>query len=247
MLKKIINAVATVVMLFMAYTCAAQNDRDNVNSKDDVSKDTISKKGYTLVFINKDSTFDKSVQQNMINTFFTVYPKEVKEYNRNSLKKVIIIIDPDYKGVAATAGGIVRVNPEWMHKHPGDVDIVTHEVMHIVQSYPDNAGPGWITEGIADYVRNEFGVNNKGGDWKLPDYNIRQSYKDAYRVTARFFVWVEKNYKKSLVRKLDKTMRINEYTRNFWENETGKTIDQLWEAYAANPALGYDFFEKDSR
>lgn len=237
MMQKIMSIVATAVLLLIAYTSIAQNGWNNVNSKDDVSKDTISKKGYTLIFINKDSAFDKSVQQNMINTFFTVYPKEVKEYNRNSLKKVIIIIDPDYKDVAATADGIVRVNPEWMHKHPGDIDVVTHEVMHIVQSYPDNAGPGWITEGIADYVRNEFGVDNAGGGWKLTGYNIHQSYRDAYRVTARFFIWIEKNYKKNLVKKLDKAMRNNEYNEGFWEKETGQTVDQLWKAYAANPVL----------
>ena len=238
MQKEIMRAVSTVILFFVTTACAAQSSWNNTFSKDDITRDTISKKGFTLFFINKDSTFDKQVQEAMINTFFTVYPKEVKTYNPKSLKKVTIIIDPEYKGVAATAGGIVRVNPEWMHKHPNDIDVVTHEVMHIVQSYPDGAGPGWITEGIADYVRNEFGVNNVEGGWALPDYNIRQKYQDAYRVTARFFIWIEKNYKKDLVKKLDKAMRDKAYTRDFWKNETGKTVDQLWVVYSANPGLG---------
>ncbi|MEO8112468.1 MAG: GH92 family glycosyl hydrolase, partial [Ginsengibacter sp.] len=115
---------------------ASHGDWNNAFSAKDISRDTISKGGYTLVFINKDAAFSNDVKQHMINTFFSVYPKEVKAYNRNSLKKVIIIIDPEYDGVAATSGSIVRVNPEWMHKHPEDLDVVTHEVMHIVQSYP---------------------------------------------------------------------------------------------------------------
>ena len=238
MVNKLMRAVSTTVLLFMACLCVAQKDWKNVNSKDDITRDTIFRKGYTLVFINKDSTFDEQVQEAMINTFFTVYPKEVKTYNRKSLKKVTIIIDPEYKDVAATSDGIVRVNPEWMHKHPNDVDVVTHEVMHIVQSYPDGAGPGWITEGIADYVRNEFGVNNAGGGWLLTDYNSRQKYQDAYRATARFFIWIEKNYRQGLVKKLDKAMRNKTYKAAFWKNETGKTVDELWAAYSASPDLG---------
>ncbi len=53
----------------------------------------------------------------MINIFFTISPKEVKTYNPKSLKKVILIIDPDYKGVPATGDGIVRVNAEWILCH----------------------------------------------------------------------------------------------------------------------------------
>lgn len=227
----------TIILMFISFISVAQNEWSNTSSSDDISKDTISKNGYTLIFINKDSSFDKSVAQNMINTFFTVYPKEVKMYNRNSLKKVFMIIDPGYKGVAATDNGIVRVNPEWMHKHPQDLDVVTHEVMHIVQAYPNDAGPGWITEGIADYVRYKLGVNNDKGGWKLPEYNSKQSYQDAYRVTARFFVWIEKNYDKNMVRKLNTAMRQKEYTPGFWKKETGKTIDELWQAYASDPSI----------
>ena len=231
------KGVSAILLLFVTYISAAQKEWNNVYSKDDVTIDTISKNGFTLLFINKDSTFDKVVKQRMIDLFFKVYPEEVKTYNPGSLKKVTMIIDPEYKGVAATAGGIVRVNPEWMHKHPEDLDVVTHEVMHIVQSYPDRAGPGWITEGIADYVRHKLGVNNVSGGWSLPEYKTSQSYRNAYRVTARFFLWIEKNYNKELVKKLDAAMREKKYTSEFWEKETGKTVDELWSLYSENPSL----------
>lgn len=237
MIKKLTRAIATIALGMASCACFAQKDWKMVRSNADVSEDSVSKNGFTLIFINKDATFDHAVQQRMIDAFFTVYPKEVKTYNKKSLKKVHMIIDPEYDGVAATSDGIVRVNPEWMHKHPGDIDVVTHEVMHIVQDYPGGSGPGWITEGIADYVRYTLGVDNAGGDWRLPDYNARQSYKDAYRVTARFFVWLEKNYEKDLVKKLDKAMRTNTYTKGFWKKETGKNVDELWAAYAANPVI----------
>lgn len=239
MLRNGMSIVFTIIFIFISTYCLGQKNWNNTFSENDISRDTIVKKGDTLVFINKDSSFDKSVQQNLVNTFFTVYPQEVKKYNPNSMKKVFIIIDPDYKGVAATNNGIVRINPEWLHKHPQDIDVVTHEVMHIVQAYPHGAGPGWITEGIADYVRNEFGVNNDNSGWTLPQYNDKQKYTDAYRVTARFFLYLNKNYQKNLVKDLDSAMRNKEYTSGFWEKETGKTIDELWKDYAANPSIDH--------
>jgi basic secretory peptidase family protein len=238
MFKNLRTIISTGILIFISASCLAQKNWNNTTSENDISRDTIVKEGDTLVFINKDSSVDHTVQQNLINTFFTVYPQEVKTYNIHSLKRVTIIIDPDYKGVAATNNGIVRINPEWMHKHPQDIDVVTHEVMHIVQAYPNNAGPGWITEGIADYVRNEFGVNNEKSGWKLPEYNNKQKYTDAYRVAARFFIYLTSNYDKKLVRKLDSAMRNKKYTPGFWEKETGKTIDELWKAYASNPSIG---------
>jgi len=60
--------------------------------------------------------------------------------------------------------------------------------MHIVQDYGQSTGPGWLTEGIADYARYKFGVNNPAAKWALPAYKSTQKYTDAYRVTARFLV-----------------------------------------------------------
>jgi hypothetical protein len=49
--------------------------------KYDITRAAIFKNGYTLLLINKDSTFDKEVQQRMIDVFFKVYPEEVKTFN----------------------------------------------------------------------------------------------------------------------------------------------------------------------
>jgi hypothetical protein len=229
----------TLVLVFISLTCLgkAQDNWNNTFSKNDVSRKTIKKKGYKLTFINKDASFPIATEAHMIKTFFEVYPKEAKKYNKNTSKEVFIIIDPDYKGVAATSGHVVRVNPEWMIKHPQDEDVVTHEVMHIEQSYNRNAVPGWVTEGIADYVRNEYGVNNKVADWTLPHYNTHQNYTNAYRVTARFFIWVEKNYDKNLVEELNISARDKTYTNDFWKDKTGKTVDELWQLYGENPSI----------
>ncbi len=194
-------------------------------------------KGYGLHVINLDDKLDSNVQKRLVSTFFEVYPKLAKEYNRNTLKQVVLLIDTGYKGVAETDDGHVTVSAAWMHKHPEDIDVITHEVMHIVQDYGNSTGPGWLTEGIADFARYQFGVNNAAAGWKLPDYKTGQQYTDAYRVTARFLLWMELHAKKGIVKKLNEELRLHTYNDNTWKKLTGKTVDEWWVLYTANPAL----------
>lgn len=234
-LRKIL--LLSLLLLIIGEASAQIKDWNDLGVENKVSKDSISKNGFTLLFINKSPGFDATVKQRMINTFFQVYPLQAKKYNKNTLRKVIFIIDPAYTDVAASWNGIVRYNPEWLKKYPGDIDVVTHEVMHITQWYPSGAGPGWLTEGIADYVRYTMGVDNVGGNWTMPEFNPKQNYTDAYRVTARFLVWVEKNYNKNLVKKMDTALRNHTYNGNLWVQYTGKTVDELWAEYGQNPVL----------
>lgn len=193
--------------------------------------------GYTLVFYSNAPDFNAELKNRMVNTFFKVYPELAKTYNSQTLVKVTFSIDTAYKGVAATGGGKVVYNPDWFKKHPGDIDVVTHEVMHIVQNYGNGAGPGWLTEGIADYVRFKFGVDNVGAGWSLTPFKIEQNYKNSYRITARFLHWIEIKKNQGIVVKLDSALRSHTYTANIWKENTGSTLDELWAAYASNPDL----------
>jgi ribosomal protein L23 len=237
MKKNLFHLTAAVLLLLAAAPVMAQRGWNYIDPSNILSKDSISKQGYTLLFINKDSALDPQVKKRLIETFFTVYPKEVSTYNTGAARKVVFVIDPAYKGVAATSGAIVRFSPLWFHQHPEDIDVVTHEAMHIVQAYPGGSGPGWITEGIADYVRYRLGVNNEAAKWKLPDYAAKQKYDNSYRITARFFVWIENKYNKKLVQELDAAMRNKKYTEDIWKQLTGKTVDELWAEYGANPVV----------
>jgi hypothetical protein len=237
--KLVIKVITTWFFTIVASGVSiAQEDWNHISTHDIVSSDTIKKGKNTLIFINKEAGFSNEVKQRLIKVFFRVYPKEVKIYNKSSISKVIFIIDPAYKGVAAAGGDIVRFDPRWFGKNPNDIDVVTHEVMHLVQSYPNEAGPGWITEGIADYVRYTLGIDNDGANWKLPEYSTKHSYTDAYRVTARFFYWLERQGNKGFVKKLDYSMRTKAYNDSFWKENTGKTLDQLWQEYSKDPDIG---------
>ena len=201
------------------------------------SSEVFNKKGYKLTVENQDATFSKELINKLVETFYEVYPKLAKAYNKKTLKEVTFVIDTAYDGVAATDNGRVVFSSKYMTKHPGDIDVVTHEVMHIVQDYGQSTGPGWLTEGIADYARYKFGVDNAGAKWSLPAFKATQSYENSYRITARFLVWVEKDIKPGLIKDLDGQLRAHTFTDESWKNETGKTLDELWAAYAANPTI----------
>jgi hypothetical protein len=199
--------------------------------------DIVKKGKYALTFINQDNHLDTALKQRMINTFFMVYPELAKAYNKKTARQVTFVIDTAYKGVAETDNGKVTISSRWMHLHPEDIDVITHEVMHIVQDYGESSGPGWLTEGIADYARYKFGVNNTAAKWALPNYKPTQKYTDAYRVTARFLLWMEEKVKPGIVKDLDSQLRKHTFTDNSWQQLTGKTLDELWKTYTGNPAV----------
>ncbi|MGS2738635.1 basic secretory protein-like protein [Sinomicrobium sp. M5D2P17] len=201
------------------------------------SSETFRKKGKTLVFVNEDPGLVPKVKEDLVNTFFKVYPKLVKRFNHKSPKRVEVKIDTAYTGVAYAHDGKITISAAWLRKKPKDTDVITHEVMHLVQSYPSGSGPGWITEGIADYVRYKYGVDNEGSGWSLPDYAEGQHYSHSYRITARFLLWLSEIYQEDLILQLDQQMRNATYSGNFWKKHTDHSLDMLWEVYILNPKL----------
>lgn len=192
-------------------------------------------KGKTLIFSTSDPDFSEEVKKGLVETYFKVFPSMAKDFNPQVRDTIYVEIDTAYSGVAYAHNGKITISSDWLYKKPNDLDVITHEVMHIVQSYPPNSGPGWLTEGIADYVRFKYGVDNEGAGWSLPEYSTEQSYRNSYRITARFLAWLSKNYNGGIVELLDKNMRKNTYTESIWKENTGKNLDELWDAYGENP------------
>jgi hypothetical protein len=169
-LREKINSYMTKKTIGIFAGCLAMVLSQSVFGADPI-RQTIKKGKYTLVIINNDPSFDTGTLRRMTDAFFTVYPAEARRFNPHTLTTVTFLIDPGYDGVAETDSGRCRYNPKWLKDHPEDIDVVTHEVMHIVQDYHHDHDPGWLTEGIADYARYVYGVNNVKANWALP--NIR--------------------------------------------------------------------------
>lgn len=192
---------------------------------------TTVQKGYELNLISQDPSFSEVKLKRLTDVFFEVYPTMVKDFNKKSPKSVTITIDTAYDGVAYAHAGKVVISQAWLEKMPEDIDVVTHEVMHIVQSYPSRSGPGWLVEGIADYARDKYGVNNTAANWSLPDVKESHHYSNSYRISARFLKWIEEKQKKGIIKKLDTALRNKTYDDTIWAKNTQKSLDELWDMY----------------
>ena len=141
---------------------------------------------------------------------------------------VSLIFEP-MKGVASTSNNVIRISAEWVTKKaPNDYGMVIHELTHIVQDYRGK-GEGWLTEGIADYIRDrhfEPGVRHHRID---PD---KGSYRQAYGVAATFLIWLEEHKDKGLVRKLNIASHDGAYRRELFAELCGADLDALWREFA---------------
>ena len=203
-----------------------------------ISCDTIRRNGLTLIFAINQIGFSQQIKDSMIKTFFAVYPKQMQAYNKEAAKKVIFVMDSACPLLAATVHNVVRFQPKWFNTNPKDYDVVTHEVMHIIQHYQkNNYSPRWLSEGIADYVRQIYGLHNVDANWSMPPLINGMHYTNSYRITARFLYWITEHKDKDFVRVVDKMLRDDSYSSAVWQERTGKELDQLWSAYTENPQI----------
>ncbi len=128
----------------------------------------------------------------------------------------------------------LTINTDWITKHPDDFGMVIHEMTHAIQDYhgvPKDAG--WLTEGIADYIRY----------WhyepEVPHCRIdpaKASYRDGYSTTGSFLAWLIVKYDRRAVRQLDAALRAGKYSDAVFEQITGKSLDPLWQEFIASRA-----------
>jgi hypothetical protein len=163
------------------------------------------------------------------------YPKIVAELPSDGYTapvKFSVTFLKDGKGVAYTAGTRVVCAADWFEKNlEGEaVGAVVHELVHVVQQYRGRANPaaarnpGWLVEGVADYVR----WYQYEPESKRPHPNpARAKYTDSYRTTASFLNFVTDQYDDEIVPKLNAVMREGKYAEGLWKEYTGKTADEL--------------------
>lgn len=112
---------------------------------------------------------------------------------------------------------------------PSDfIAIMHHEMTHFYQSSNVNA-PGWIIEGMADYVRLRAGLfynltRKKGG-----------SYTEGYGPAGFFLLYIDDKYP-GFIKQVELNLHAPATTwdPNFFQKKTGKNVDQLWAEYQAS-------------
>jgi 3-keto-disaccharide hydrolase/Peptidase of plants and bacteria len=161
----------------------------------------------------------------------------------------------DMRGVANTSGTKIRCAGTWFKNNlQGEaVGAVFHEMVHVVQQYGrarrTNPGatraPGWLTEGIPDYIR-WFIYEPQTHGAEITRRNIsRASYDASYRITANFLNWTTEKYSRDLARTLNAAIREGKYSEDLWKQATGHTVKELGDEWKRNAeerlaALGGD-------
>jgi hypothetical protein len=144
---------------------------------------------------------------------------------------------------AATGGARVSLNAGWFRRELDREALgsVVHEMVHVVQSYGrarrmnPNATrtPGWLVEGIADYIR-WFLYEPQTQGAEITSRNLgRARYDASYRITGNFLNWVTQTYDRDIVKKLNAAAREGKYSEQLWKDATGKTVQELGEQWKA--------------
>ncbi len=175
----------------------------------------------------------------------TWYPKLVDSFPSEGFRpfrKVKFRFADGIDCPAYTEDNCITLDREWIGSHPDDVGCAIHELFHVVQNGYANA-PGWITEGLADYVRfylYEPEVLGCALDTRSDDVH----YDDSYRVSANFLDFVERAHP-GVVRDLNALCRRGAYDEKaFWQAKTGKTLQELereWKRLGDGPFRFYRF------
>jgi hypothetical protein len=156
--------------------------------------------------------------------------------------RVWIVLRPGIHVPAYTDGNRITCDADWLRQNlRGEAaGSVVHEMVHVVQQYRRSRGeervPGWLVEGIPDYIRwFLYEPESKGAE--ITAQNIDQSHYDgSYRITANFLNWVVETHDKDIVRKLNAAAREGRYREQLWKDFTGKTVQELgaeWKTAAA--------------
>ena len=173
------------------------------------------------------------------------YPRIVKllpSEGYTAPRNVPIVFSADMKGVANTRGTRVSCAAKWFRPNlKGEAKgSLVHELVHVVQQYGlsrhnphATPTPGWVTEGIADYVRWFLYEPQSHGAELSQRAGAKARYDASYRTTANFLNWVTTKYDAQLVTQLNAAARAGTYTEAFWKQHTGHTVQELSEEWKA--------------
>jgi hypothetical protein len=158
--------------------------------------------------------------------------------------RVVFVAEGD--GVAATSGTKVTCWAKWFRANlKGEAKgAILHELVHVVQQYGrarsrDQGGsrpPGWLVEGIPDYIRWFRYEARSGGALISPAAAARVRYDGSYRITANFLHWVTSEYGPGVYRELNAAMREGRYQPELWKELTEASVDELGTAWKADLA-----------
>ncbi len=158
--------------------------------------------------------------------------------------KLRYLPDSQMRGIPAYASAaVVSLNADWFRRELKREarGAVVHELVHVVQAYSSGERrsrrartPGWIVEGIPDYVR-WFLYEPESRGAEINARNLAAARHDAsYRVSANFLNWLAEKHGEKLIADLNSVAREGKYDAAFWKEQTGKSeqeLDEEWKNF----------------
>lgn len=160
------------------------------------------------------------------------YPKlahKLSYPNYQAPQQITFNFSTDANTVAYAADDVITLGAAWFRAHPDDAGAAIHEAVHVLQGYTQNPPPGWVVEGIADWARYYLYQ-----DQIVSPPGAGANYTDGYRTSAYFLQWIQTRYgKPDFVRMVNIAAHNGTYSDAIFIQQTGKTIDQLWQQMLA--------------
>jgi hypothetical protein len=144
----------------------------------------------------------------------------------------------------------INCNVDWFRRNlKGEArGAVVHELVHIVQQYglarrnnpKPSRTPGWLVEGIADYIR-WFLYEPETRGAEITERNFpRARYDASYRITGNFLNWVTEQHDEKIVQKLNAAAREGRYSEELWKDHTGIALSELGELWRKSVEKGFE-------
>ena len=183
---------------------------------------------------------------NMKNTLLTWYPK--MNYALGSVSGVptslTLRTEPNTGYAAYASGTTITVDEGWLApvvNDPAASNIIIHEGTHIIQRYGSTS---WAVEGIADYMmRVWYGVDPT----LTTASNVNGTWMNGYDYVAKLLSYVTTTYNKpNFVKDFHVSLGTTypaTYDLNFFKNQTGRTIGELWQEMSGKRVSSPTFFK----
>ncbi|KAH9307970.1 hypothetical protein KI387_035881, partial [Taxus chinensis] len=154
--------------------------------------------------------------------------------DRKDVQRVALIVE-SMDGVAYTSGDEIHLSANYVGNFGGDVKseirgVLYHEMTHVWQWNGQGNAPGGLIEGVADYVRLTAGL--APSHWVKPGGGDR--WDQGYDVTAYFLQYCE-SISSGFVANMNAKLKGG-WDLGFFNDLTGKSVDQLWSDYKAKYA-----------
>lgn len=227
---------AVTILLLAKPVFAMEPNTKNVSSRQNNIKLSLEGGTYVITIDTNESpdlsNWAKQKLAPVVSKWYPLIVQMLPSKGYSAPTRVEITISDSIDGVAYTSGNRVSCNGVWFKRQlDGEaLGAVVHELVHVVQQYrwgERQKTPGWLVEGIPDYIRWFLYEPESGGALINRSRAKLVKHDASYRVSANFIHWVSNKYGSSLMQKLNARLREGRYDDSFWREYTGIELVDL--------------------